>query len=312
MIGILGGGFGLYGYLPAIANLAIFPILLPIKYREHFSNRSELIRFSDQISWINTDEEIIQRSEMLVISRRPKDQFELLDRVLAQPQIKNIIFEKPFAKNPDEAVQMQEKILRSNKRCSIGYIFRYLPWAESLATLLTSGNNLAKEHWCLKWHFMAHHYQESIHNWKRNPIEGGGVLRFYGIHIIALLAEWGYKNIAVSELIVDRQISEQSVWRAVFEGPQLPKFTVEIESAQSTQGFTIINRNSERLIHHDLDPFGGKQTNCLEPSIDHRCKYLQKLLSENRRQVENWPRRLFLATELWKKTEAKTILVDLW
>jgi hypothetical protein len=41
------------------------------------------------------------------------------------------------------------------------------------------------------WRFLAHHHRYSLANWKRQPAESGGALRFYAIHLVAWLARAG-------------------------------------------------------------------------------------------------------------------------
>ena len=76
MFGILGSGFGLYGYLPAAVALGFSPILCPARYQDKFFSRDELKKFNESISWVDTDQDLIEMATTLVISKRPIDQFK--------------------------------------------------------------------------------------------------------------------------------------------------------------------------------------------------------------------------------------------
>lgn len=310
MIGILGSGFGLYGYLPAAASIAKGPILLPARYQEKFSNRLELQRFTNQICWINSDDELIKEVTTLIISKRPKDQFELLEKLLNQRQITNIIFEKPFAQNPMQAMQMQEGIRRSNKKCSVGFIFRHLPWAILQKNELRRQVSLSPRIWELKWQFMAHHYEKDIHNWKRMHDEGGGVIRFYGIHIIALLAEWGYDKVSNSDVFIGPQDGDYLKWQASFSGMGLPVFRVEIDINNTNSLFFIKNDLDGSFLHESRDPFGDSRTMQTNRINDLRCEYIKEVLIENSTQSEIWPDRFSQAIDLWEIVEANTRLIE--
>jgi hypothetical protein len=310
MIGILGSGFGLYGYLPAAASVAQDPILLPARYKKNFANRVELQKFSNQICWIKSDEDLIKEATTLIISRRPKDQCEILDSLLNQSQIRNIILEKPFAQNPEQAMKMQDSIRGSDKRCSVGFIFRYLPWAILQKNELHNHKLLSSKMCELKWDFTAHHYEKDIHNWKRIHSDGGGIIRFYGIHLIALLAEWGYDKADHSEVFARPQDGDYSKWHATFSGLGLPDFRVQIDSYNPNPSFSIKNNLDSIYLYKARDPFcddyAVESNNCIDP----RCEYLKKVLIENSIQNDLWPDRFARAIDLWKMVERSSKIIS--
>lgn len=306
MIGILGSGFGLYGYLPAAAGISLEPILLPIRYKDKFFDRLELQKFTNQICWVDSDQELIKEATTVIISKRPNDQFDLLSKLLNQSQIRNIIFEKPFAQNPEQAMKMQESIRGSDKRCSVGFIFRYLPWAILQKNELHTKKSLSPKICELKWQFMAHHYENDIHNWKRINSDGGGVIRFFGIHLIALLAEWGYDNVNHSEVFMGPQDGDYSKWDATFSGSDLPDFRVQIDSYNSNSLFFIKNNLDSAFLYKARDPFGDDYVMHSNNSIDPRCEYIKKVLIENSVQNDLWPDRFSQAIKLWKIVENST------
>jgi hypothetical protein len=310
MLGILGSGFGLYGYLPAAAGLGISPILLPEKYRSKFLARQELDKFNKNIHWVDSENELLESVTTLIIAKRPLDQFTELPNYLKYRQIRNIFLEKPLAPNPKAALEMLNLIKRSNKECCGGFIFRYTPWANNLHQLLTNSDSSRNEFWELKWHFMAHHFSNNISNWKRDNQQGGGVLRFYGIHIIALLAEWGYNNIVFSEIKCDPLSGDHLSWKSIFNGKDLPEFRIEIDSRSISTCFTISRQNDKTVFEDSSDPFDNSSDTKNKMLVDFRAKYLQQLMGEFINSSEHWPKQLLDITNLWALVEERTHFLD--
>ena len=306
MIAILGSGFGLCGYLPAAVGLELGPILLPKQYQETFSLRQELQPFSENIKWIDSEQDLINMATTIVISRRPIDQFELLPNLLKQPNLKNLILEKPFATNPAQAFVMQQQIETTNKKCAVGFIFCHLPWAIALKKYLLSTPNLSAPVWKLKWQFMAHHYKNQTLNWKRDHTQGGGVIRFYGIHIIALLAEWGYDQIDTSEVLIEPEDIGFSKWKALFKGKNLPDFDIEIDTRSPNTSFILQNSFSNLPFYHGDTPFDAQLNTACASEVDARCMYLKALLLDNQSQIKVWPKRFVNTINLWQRVEDST------
>ena len=100
MIGILGSGFGLYGYLPALC--LYYPnkkILLNSASRLKFNARTELREYSSQIIWVDGIEQIINRSELLIICYPPFEVEKLIDILIKSPVLKKIIVESQYVKH---------------------------------------------------------------------------------------------------------------------------------------------------------------------------------------------------------------------
>ena len=54
-VGIVGSGFGLYGYLPALVEVGKMNVILPGRYKDKFLARSELKIYADYIHWVSDD-----------------------------------------------------------------------------------------------------------------------------------------------------------------------------------------------------------------------------------------------------------------
>src|SRR6266508_2581914 len=194
---IIGSGFGLYGYLPALVQEGVQHILLPERYQNRFFERLELSPFESNIQWEESEETTLDRADGVVLAVRPFDQSMWIPRCLERSNLRRMILEKPLAHSPEVATTMFEELIASDKVFRMGHVFRYTVWGRQLLDLLLPKQqdfDLLSIHWS----FLAHHYLNNLDNWKRFNDAGGGALRFYGIQMIALLAEAGYRNVVSS------------------------------------------------------------------------------------------------------------------
>ena len=306
MLGILGGGFGLYGYLPAAVDSGINDVLLLTKYRKIVETRKELKKYQTNIAWLDSDQKLINLASTLVIARRPSDQLMLIPKLVTQGNLKTIILEKPIAPTPESALRLLETIEQSNKRCSAGFILRYLPWFLDLKEKLASRSFTTSQTLHLKWFFLAHHFSEEIETWKKNHKQGGGVIRFFGIHIIALLSELGFTKVISSEVGDRSQIHKNSLWRAAFKGTGLPEFRVEVDSASLYPYFAITSCEAESRVYADHDIFPSLNNQNTLHKEDKRSVYLRKLLLDSVAPANSEAGSLKKVTSLWKEVESHT------
>ena len=96
----------------------------------------------------------------------------------------------------------------------------------------------------MNWTFLAHHFRYDLDNWKRFNKTGGGVIRFYGIHVIALLSEIGYQDVLLSE-VSGSSFDESEKWIAIFSGMDLPPFKVCVDSKSIQNRFNIEYTSSD-------------------------------------------------------------------
>lgn len=253
MYTIIGSGFGLYGYLPALIEAYGEDVILPESYRARLLIRSELVQFLPKIFWVQTLEEAISKATGVVLATTPKQQFSIASQILNHSNIKRLILEKPVAPSPLLAAQILGSVLNADIDCRIGFTLLYCDWYSKVnwKAILNNSNEIR-----LRWTFMAHHFSNNIQTWKRLHSEGGGVLRFYGIHIIALLASLGYTGLKYSTL-EGRLAAEPERWKAQFIGDHLPNFNIEIDSLSEVQEFSICGRGTQTSHCHlsFLDPF---------------------------------------------------------
>lgn len=310
MLGILGGGFGLYGYLPAAAKLLQEPVLLLKKYKPIIDSRQELFSFKDQIIWLESEEELIQTADSLVISRRPIDQEALVSRCLLEVNLKRVMFEKPLATSPQKAQKILQLMAGSNKYCSVGFNFRYTNWAIQLKEKLLNGEFSEHESINLSWHFMADHFSRNIESWKMDHAQGGGAIRFYGIHVIALLAELGYEHVESSSVLTSNLKHSLYKWTACFKGSGLPYFFATLDSKSNASYFKVYLRDKNLSLFEGLSPFDPFLNELNISEQDTRCIYLQDALEELFQLTNNYPNRIERCTKLWELVE-NTLLIKI-
>lgn len=250
-IGILGTGFGLYGYMPALA--IDNTIVLVDKYKYKFDARPELQQFNNKIRWVN-ENAFFEQIDGLIICLSPAGQYLSLTRALAYPNIRFFILEKPIAIDPERSDKLLEAIIKAGKNFRIGYNFRYTSWGAGLLEAFKSAIPLKIK---IDWHFLAHHYSRNLENWKRYNDSGGGAIRFYGIHLIALLG--GAQSCRVlSSLSSCFNNEEIYKWTARFEINSVHLVDVEVNIMSEICRFaiTIKDEHDKALATTELnDPF---------------------------------------------------------
>ena len=312
MIAILGSGFGLYGYLPAIIDGCKEHVLLPERYRNKFNERPELQRFAHNIQWKKNDSLLLESARGIVIALSPVKQVKWIERCLKYPNINFFIVEKPLANSPEEAIIIFKKLINSGKIFRIGYTFRYTDWAKKLNHILSVA--CKSEVLNIKWNFMAHHYTNNLQNWKRFNSFGGGAIRFYGIHIIALMAEIGYSNITLSSTY-GNQADEVEKWNAIFTGLELPDCEVTIDSRSSINEFNIelvpnSNINFENIEISKLsDPFESMNNTNKISDVDERVSILSELCNSIWEESKDDYERYSAIIKLWLQVEKKNIKI---
>lgn len=291
--GILGSGFGLYGYLPALLGLGE-TVVLPARYRATLLARDDLRHLDGRTEWVAGEAEVLARADALIVSRRPADQMEAVRRALAVPTVTRLLLEKPLAPEPVAAAAMLEALAKAGRSVRIGFTFRAAPWAARVTEWVAGASPDATLDF--DWGFHAHHYATGLDTWKRRVGEGGGALRFYGIQLIGLLAEWGYDD-ALESRVAGEGPDDAARWTATFTGPGLPRCRVLVDSRAGEPRFAA---TAPGLALHLRDPFEEAPT---EPGQDRRVALLAKLCRSLLRDVSGTPDWYARSVVLWQAAE---------
>jgi predicted dehydrogenase len=249
-VAILGSGFGLYGYLPALQALSC-RVVLPERYRVIVESRTELSHLAGGITFVAEENEAIDLADALIVARRPADQFALISGLLHRTKLRRLLLEKPLAPDPAAAARLQDRIVESGKIVRMGYLFGYTDWGRDLIARAADLRGDLQ----IRWLFRAHHYAADRSNWKRLDAEGGGALRFYGIQLVSLLAALGFDQVLASRLAAGRQ-GEAESWRATLSSQKGARCVLELDSNSAQALFAVAAPRLGLAISHQ-DPFGA-------------------------------------------------------
>lgn len=279
MIGILGSGFGLYGYLPAMAEISQHDIIFSRKSKDIFHTRSELKEYTDRIHWAESIPQILKQSEILILAIQPQKQQNFIEEYIDKLKNKKLILEKPLAKNPLNGLKLLNILKEYKIKYRISYTLLYTDWAKNLK-LLSDSNSLPDE-LSIEWLFLAHHYKTGINNWKKDITQGGGIINFYGIHFIALCVYLGYQNLTSSDVLAFTKI-DLYFWQCVLQNNEGKKIRIEINAFSQISRFKIdvkpeVNNNRYKNYLVDQSDLFSSVDQGKSYFVDPRISLLQKL-----------------------------------
>ena len=301
MYTIIGSGFGLYGYLPAIIKGLQGEVVLPERYLPKIRVRPELKDLEERILWVKNKELALQKATKLIVAVPPSIQSEVVRNSIESSKIKTVYLEKPVAPTPKDAIKFFEFFELNEINYVIGYSFLYLGLQSKFNILINSSSNIS---W--NWNFMAHHFYMDLQNWKRSHKSGGGVLRFYGIHVIAFLSLFGYDNVVESTLTADK-FDEPYVWEVKFIGEDLPPCHLRIDCKSEKNIFDISSIELGTVISAG-DPFDLLVEQSSQ--LDRRIPMLASILKEERSNISARKRKYKNINILWEKAESLTTWKD--
>ena len=258
---IIGSGFGLYGYLPAIFHVSK-KIYLKQQYEIFFSTRSELKKFSKKIIWYHDQNKIITDIDYVVIAKRPQEQSKIIKKLLKKKNnFKHIFLEKPIDVNPKKALIFLNYLKEKKLKYSFGFIFKYLIWYKFIKSKLTKKQNFE-----IIWQIA--NKKNNINHWKYSHTHGGGLVKFYGIHFIELFFSLNLVNIK-------KNIISKNCWKIVVSDKR-NNFVNLIVKFTNKNNF-LIKHNRKQIIN-SMNPFLKKITN---NKIDPRIAILKKYIDTN-------------------------------
>ena len=296
-VAILGSGFGLYGYLPALLGLGC-AVVLPERYRAVLEGRSELADFARGIEWVADEGAALDRADALVLARRPADQAALIADLLRRPRLLRLLLEKPLAPNPEEAERLQAALQASGKLVRVGYILGFTDWGQRL--IAQSREPQARSDLSIHWSFRAHHYVTGRHNWKRSHAEGGGALRFYGIQLIALAVEVGFDR-ALRSTITATQPGEVESWSASLSDKTGRRCELLVESNTEPNRFEVTSLATADTWQLD-NPFATT----IAEGADRRVPLLSSMCAEMLSSAQPTLEHHLQTVALWQAIEAIT------
>lgn len=261
-IGILGKGFGLYGYLPACIQNS-WEVHTLGRYKKEIHDRSELSDFWNILQYHSDESALIAGVDALVCARDPQSQIRLLS--LVQGFRGHLYLEKPLA----PTIELHEETLNilelSALNFSIGYLLPYTGWYQEIVSA-SEGDQIhgVEIHWSVK---------PTDTLWKSKPGLGGGVADYYAIHLVSLLSDL-HIDLDKLHFYGDKDQLE------IFSGTNA-KFTINIRISTAIENrFQVLTVNKARLLENrfeSISPFGSAPVRGVR---DPRIPYLAQYLSE--------------------------------
>jgi predicted dehydrogenase len=160
----------------------------------------------------------------------------------------------------------------------------------------------------IKWLFKAHHHKFNTENWKRYVSEGGGVIRFYGIHLIAVLTALGFTLTKSSE-VSGYSENELYEWKSTFQNLENGSIcTVYVNSnSQENEQFSVSLYDTEQAsefyrIINQASPFGS--SHYVKNKIDTRSFILAKYITKAYKSNNEWQSLFYNnVNKLWYEIE---------
>ena len=254
-VGILGGGFGLYGYLPAFANLQ-FEIFTLSKYENFINKRPDLDKYIDKINFLNDEKELINKVDYINIARNPESQYQFL--IHNKPyNFKHLYIEKPIAHQTIAYKKCIENFETENTSFSVFYSLTYMDWYNNIIEEIQQGIN---KKYTIVWKI-----KQKSSSWKQDISRGGGMLKFYGIHFIKMFID---ANLTLKNITMSKNKLEINL-----ESKKFNFLTIFIES--SDKNLFSVHKNEEIQINSS-NPFLKEIIPELpDPRIEILEKYIQ-------------------------------------
>jgi len=242
--GVLGGGFGLYGYLPALLELDKQVYTLE-RYKFLMKNREDLRPYVNDVKFISNESKMFASIDNIIIARNPSYQLDFMDQI--SKRFNHIFFEKPLAEKVLDHVKFVQNLENLDLPFSIAYLIKYTDWYKEIVNLLPD-HEILEITWTIKTPF---------NSWKNLSFNDGGLFSFYGIHLSPLV----YELVGVQKPIL--KYGSSSLILKV-----LGRFNLTIFLSYGDENiFTVKSSNTlNKTIYSSLSPFGNLGKNGVRDS----------------------------------------------
>jgi predicted dehydrogenase len=300
---IFGGGFGLYGYLPALIKSGARKVLVLERHRSSAEARPELNQYLPCVQWLASKQEILEAADSLVIAVPPYVQESVIRSLSGHCIFQYLVIEKPIAHSPACAKEIFVLAREVAVSVRVGYSFLYTEWNEQFMRryIMYPGHNYS-----ILWQFMAHHQHTNQSTWKTRHESGGGALRFYGIHVLALLAQICDVRVVSSQLHEDEK-GRAVRWVAQLRNEQGGVISIDVNCSCAFTKFCILQSDPYGGCLIDLPtPFSTSTQRAVE---DVRIPHLLRLLATLNQPSATYYNVYSRADILWQEVEDSTDMV---
>ena len=296
---IVGSGYGfyvIYKALMRIQNIEVVSVCArdQVKLKKIYKNE-DIVFFS---SWKKML--ITQKIDLLAIATIPNVQSKLLlSKEIKRSKIKYFFVEKPIAENYKIAKRIYN-LYKNNKNFIVDFTFLETDVFKKFKKLLKNNiQSLNKIN--ISWKFKSHYNKFKYKTWKINKKLGGGIIKFYLIHLLDYLnffigdlniTQFKYLNkdciyieafFKKSKKIIikfDSNFSKQPIHKIQSTGKNI-KLTLENNSRQYFKNFKIKIMKKNKIISYE------QKKNLLKKNEDDYrifpvLNYLKKLIKMKR------------------------------
>lgn len=265
-LGVLGGGFGLYGYLPAAVSLGWNVVTLK-KYTQILISRQELAPLIDKVILVDTETDVLRSCDAVAIARDPQSQMRFLQRhspTLSSMQ--HVFLEKPLADTIDHAKRCLDLLTSWQAPFSLGYLFPFTAWFDSLHRMTSHPGPTVSIEWRIP---------TTNSTWKSDPASGGGMSSFYLVHFVPVLQHLG---IDVDACAI--RVQEQS-YLLHCEAPTM--LHIQSKMVRSGYSFRVSAAAGRVPVYEGETPFGARpRPGAPDPRIVALRRYMSESISTKR------------------------------
>lgn len=244
---IFGGGFGLYGYLSALKEIGFSRFIINKRHKEMMQNHKRLSAYVTYCIFADDIEMISLISDLVVVAVYPRQQGDLVRSLSISNPTRPLLLEKPLGVDPAESEDLVRFLKLNHIKFNCNYIFLYTTWFQKILKQHSEYRSIR-----IEWSFRAHHFLNDVDTWKRVPSEGGGVIRYYGIHLIYIASVIGFFSVTSSKVIVDTSGEELS-WECTLQDASGRQLLIYLHTCSPDQVFSI--SCDENSIVNLYDPF---------------------------------------------------------
>ncbi len=268
-IGIIGSGFGIYGYLPAVILSGHIPVTLE-KYRTVIRHRGDIQQFDDQIQYVSNLEKLVEDSSgALVLAVPPLARRQILESFHGQ-YLGHLFLEKPIASTSEDYLDLTEQLGLVANTWSVAYLFPYTEWYRAMQSWVSESNGALEV--TIQWTLPK---PESRDNWKVDKHLGGGIVNFYLSHFIPFLRENDFDTSNFS-----LGANGDVIWKIHKHGPKGYQLDIHCGYGDRLFSISVSDRESglpSTRIYRQDTPFGPAPR---PQSIDARSALLHEYMSE--------------------------------
>lgn len=292
MFTIVGKGFGLYGYLPAII-LNRYKLILPHEYKFTIENRNDLKIYVEKLFWAENISQAILKADNIILAIPPEEQFKFIFKNIHLIKNKTLFLEKPIANMPKEGIELINFLDENKIKFCVNYSFLYLNW---FIDLFHKIKGLDKKYSIeINWKFKAYFLKNKIISWKSAVEKGGGILNFFGIHMIAVLTALNYDDCIIKKVIKRKNKIEFLLVK--INKPDI-KLMIDINSKKEVFKINLFKNYRRMEVITDIDdPFKTQLVRGSNP-MDRRVTVIRtfldyknqtyKSINFNKRVVKFW------------------------